>query len=39
MTKKDKRTQIDLQNTTHIIKERTTRTPLKMKLNVDAPEG
>jgi hypothetical protein len=36
MTKKDKRTQIDLQNTTHIIKERTTRTPLKTKLNVDA---
>ena len=37
--KKDKRTNNELQNTTHKTKDRTTRTLLKTGVNSDAPEG
>jgi hypothetical protein len=37
--KKDKRTNNDLQNTTHKPKDRATRTPLKTGVNLGAPEG
>ena len=37
--KKDKRTNNELQNTTHKTKDQTTRTLLKPGMNSDAPEG